>query len=471
MAKLICMLVMAPLVSWGAPKGDYIVKLKKGAVGEMSFRALNQESQIESLGLNMYRVQVEESQAESTFRSFNHNPAVEYIQPNYRIYPIGTAGLTANAKNLTLRLENMLQPSRDPSLPTGPIQTNMGPDPMLNQQWGMTAINAPQAWQQNINAENIVVAVIDTGVDYTHPDLVNNMWSNPGEIPNNGIDDDGNGFVDDVVGWDFVQNDNKPYDVHFTGMFDIMLGGNPGHGTHCAGNVGAIGNNSVGISGVAPNVKIMAMRFIAEKDGGTSANAIKSINYAINNGAKVLSNSWGSVGEDPKDPVGNRALREAVQYAAANDVLFVAAAGNGNPQNGIGYDNDTSNVPAYPASYDMDIILSVAATDVRGNLGRFSNFGQRSVDIGAPGVDIFSTVPGGRWTNVVLKTQGQTFTWDGTSMATPMVAGAAALIWAKYPNLTALEVKQKLMSSSQPLSSLAGKTVSGGLLDVDAALR
>jgi thermitase len=167
------------------------------------------------------------------------------------------------------------------------------------------------AWKINPGTGSMIVAVINTNIDYTHEDLLPNMWRNTKEIPDNNIDDDNNGFVDDIVGWDFLSNDNKPYDLAATSLGDLLNGGNPGHGTHCAGNVAARGNNGKGISGVAPNAQIMALRFIGN-EGGTTADAVKAIHYAVDNGAKVLSNSWGSDGEDSDDASENQALKDSI---------------------------------------------------------------------------------------------------------------------------------------------------------------
>jgi subtilisin family serine protease len=335
----------------------------------------------------------------------------------------------------------------------------------------MNQMGVKTAWGFSKGVPEVVVAVIDTGVDYTHEDLVDNMWRNPKEIVGNGVDDDRNGYVDDIVGWDFVSNDNKPYDLTATLMDMLMNGGNPGHGTHCAGNVAARGDNGKGIAGVAPNVRIMALRFISEKGQGTTADAVKAIKYAVDNGARVTSNSWGSTGEDPKDP-DTGALKDAIAYSESKGVLFVAAAGNGDKM-GKGYDNDTSAEPAYPASYPNDIIVSVAAIDEAGNLGTFTNWGARSVDIGASGVKVFSTVTQSvKYTDTVVDIPGVlTATWDGTSMAAPHVAGAAALYLSYYPNKTWRDVKAALMNSVKKTNVLSGKTTSGGQLDVQNLMR
>jgi subtilisin family serine protease len=223
------------------------------------------------------------------------------------------------------------------------------------------------------NKSNIggIIAVIDTGVDYTHEDLVDNIWKNPGETgtdsqgrdkSTNGLDDDNNGFIDDVVGWDFASNDNKPFDLSVPPTDLLFGGGNPGHGTHVSGCVAARSYNGKGVVGVADNnIKIMALRFLTEKGQGTTADAIKAIRYAVDNGALVSNNSWGSEGEDPAESTENKALRDAIAYSESKGSLFIAAAGNGH--NGVGYNNDTDSRPGYPASYPDDIIISVAAID------------------------------------------------------------------------------------------------------------
>ncbi len=349
-----------------------------------------------------------------------------------------------------------------------------GADPLWNKQWGMQDNDVKGAWNVagTKGSEDIVVAVIDTGVDYTHEDLVDNMWRNPGELgtdangvskATNGIDDDGNGYIDDVVGWDFGRDDNKPYDLHKTG-FQLLLGGNPGHGTHVAGCVAATGDNGKGIAGVAPNVKIMAMRFLTEEGQGTTEGAIGAIKYAVDNGAHILQNSWGSEG-DGGDQEASQALQDAIQYSLDKGRLFVAAAGNGHQ--GVGYDNDTDAKPAYPASYPHENIISVAATDVNDALGAFSNWGRTTVDIAAPGVAVFSTVPDNVYQDTVIDIPGLiTATWDGTSMAAPHVSGAAALYMSKYPNADWREVKQAILSSATPINAMQNKSVSNGKLNV-----
>lgn len=457
---------------------DLLIKFAPGAMNSAEiFAELKATgSKTEVLGVdNWVRVQIPNQ--EMTFEvieELRQNPMIESVQKNYKLKllenyqikdPIRRAALLKHINKMNLVETEAAKDN--PEIPQAP-QNRVGNDPDFSKQWGMKDIGVQSAWQKTMGSPEMVVAVIDTGVDYTHEDLLPNMWRNPNEIPNNNIDDDNNGYVDDVVGWDFAANDNKPYDLS-VGMFDLLLGGgNPGHGTHCAGNVAARANNAIGIAGVAPNVKIMALRFLTEKGSGTTADAIKAIRYGVDNGAQVLSNSWGSEGEDSEDPTGNQALKDAIQYAQDNNVLFVAAAGNGH--NGVGYDNDSDARPAYPASYKFDTMLSVAALDVNNNLGSFSNWGKTTVHIGAPGVAVFSTTVGNKYSDTVINFPGMKITWDGTSMATPHVAGAAALYWSANPTKTYLEVKNAIMDSAVKIPALTGKSVSEGKLNVEALM-
>lgn len=408
----------------------------------------------------------------------NEKALIAHVQPNYKLYAASRFQQNKATVKALKELEayqglpDMGSPAPDnPEIPGLVTPVNGGDDPEFSKQWGMVDNNVKSTWSQ-AKGDGVIVAVIDTGVDYNHEDLIENLWRNEKEIPGNGIDDDGNGYIDDIVGWDFVSNDNKPYDFTTSVMDMLMGGGNPGHGTHCAGNVAARGNNGKGIGGVAPNAKIMILRFLSEKGSGTTADGIKSIKYAVDNGAKVLSNSWGSSGEDPNDAEGNQALRDAVQYSMDKGTLFVAAAGNGDQQ-GKGYDNDTNSAPAYPSSYTHENIISVAALDSNNALGTFSNWGAKSVDIGAPGVKVFSTISGGGYSDTVVDLSfiGMgVVTWDGTSMATPHVAGAAALYWSKHPNATWKQVKEAIMTSSASISAMQGKSVSNGKLNVQSMM-
>jgi subtilisin family serine protease len=286
------------------------------------------------------------------------------------------------------------------------------------------------AWEISKGEEGCLVAVIDTGVQWNHPDLAANIWRNSGETLVDGLDNDNNGFIDDAIGWDFFSNDNDPDDEH-------------GHGTHVSGTVAALTDNGIGVAGVAPNCKIMPLRFLGP-NGGSTADAIAALNYAVKAGAKISNNSWGGGNS-------STALYQAIQAAGAAGHIFVAAAGNSS--------FNTDRTPQYPAGYNLQNIISVAATDNQDRLATFSNYGAKTVDLGAPGVDIISL------------TRGSDYRWaSGTSMAAPHVAGVVALVSAKYPNLSALEVIEQILSTTRFVSSLNRKTVTGGVLDAHKAL-
>jgi subtilisin family serine protease len=305
-------------------------------------------------------------------------------------------------------------------------------DPLLQKVWSLQKVGASEAWKISKGATNLIVGVIDSGVDYNHEDLVNNIWRNPAEVPNDGIDNDGNGYVDDIVGWDFVHGDNRPWDDN-------------GHGTHTAGTLGATGGNGVGLSGVSQRASILPLKFLSASGEGTTEDAIRAIQYAVASGARVLSNSWG--GETY-----SRALEDAIVSAGRSDVLFVAAAGNDS--------SDNDSLPMYPAAYSLPNVLAVAATDRSDNLADFSNYGFTSVHLAAPGDFIWSTTPGDKYSVM-----------SGTSMACPLVAGAAVLLRSLRPELNALEIKDILLSSSDKLPELLNKVKSSGRLNVWQALR
>jgi serine protease len=297
--------------------------------------------------------------------------------------------------------------------------------------YAMAKIAAPQAWDTTTGSRSIIVGVIDTGVDYNHPDLAANIWRNTREIEGNGIDDDGNGYRDDVRGYDFANNDANPMDDN-------------GHGTHVAGTIGAVGNNGRGVTGVAWNVQIMPLKFLSANGSGSLSNAVLAVDYAVRNGAKILNNSYGGGGFFA-------AMNDAVGRARAAGVIFVAAAGN--------EANNNDLRPAYPAGYNFDNVVSVAATDSGDRLASFSNYGATSVDIAAPGVGILSTTLNNTYSS-----------FSGTSMASPHVAGAAALVWAANPSLTYAQVIQRLYVSADPVAGLAGKVATGGRLNVGRAV-
>ncbi|MEG4144760.1 S8 family serine peptidase [Microcoleus sp. Pol12B5] len=286
-------------------------------------------------------------------------------------------------------------------------------------------IDASEAWDSQTGDRRIIVAVTDSGVDYNHEDLIANIWTNSGEIPGDGIDNDGNGYTDDVRGYDLYNNDNDPSD-------DL------GHGTHIAGTIGAIGNNRIGVTGINHNVSLIPLK-IGSRIAPDLVSITRGIRYATTKGADVINASW--------NVPDSRALFDAISEANSAGILFVAAAGNNSSNNDIR--------PSYPANYDLPNVISVAATDRNDQLAFFSNFGASTVDLGAPGRNILSTVPGNNYGF-----------YDGTSMAAPHVAGAAALLLAQDPTLTVAQLRNSILSTVDPLPSLAGRTVSGGRLNL-----
>lgn len=338
--------------------------------------------------------------------------AVEYVEPDYRV-----------------------------SIATAPN------DPDFSKLWGLhnegqsggTAdadIDALEAWSITTGGKDVVVGVIDTGVDHSHSDLTANMWINPNEIAGDGIDNDGNGYIDDVHGINAITNVGDPMD-------------DQGHGTHVSGTIGAAGNNNNGVVGVNHEAAIVGCKFLDASGSGSTSDAIKCIDYMVslkNAGVnvRVLNNSWGGGGF-------SQALADAITASEQADILFVAAAGND------AVDNDQN--PHYPSNYEHESVLSVASTDRNDNMSDFSQWGLTSVDLGAPGSAILSTVPGNGYA-----------TYSGTSMATPHVAGVAALVLSLNPDLSTSELKQLLMDSGDDNAQLAGKAVSGKRLNANQAL-
>ena len=314
-------------------------------------------------------------------------------------------------------------------------------DPRFDTQWalhniGQTGgtvdadIDAPEAWTFETGGD-VLVGVIDTGVDWEHPDLAANIFINPGEIADNHLDDDQNGFIDDVHGWDFLNEDNDPDDDN-------------GHGTHVAGIIAARGNNGVGIAGVSWSARILPLKFLSAIGTGSTADAIRAVEYATAMGARLTNNSWGGVAY-------SQAMRDAIEAAGEADILFVAASGN----NG-------ANIEAfahYPASFDLPNIISVMSSDASDGRSVFSNFGAISVDLAAPGADIVSTFPGERYASA-----------SGTSMAAPHVSGAACVLWSAAPTMNHQEVRDAILNSVDKIPALQGVTVTGGRLNLNGVM-
>lgn len=364
------------------------------------------------------------------------DPLVEYAEPDYYIYPMET---TPN-------------------------------DPLFGEMWGLlntgepfggkpgADISATRAWDITTGSSGVVVAVADSGIDFSHPDffdpvLGSNIWVNSREVPGNGVDDDGNGFVDDVTGWDFFSNSNNA-------GADPLLGSFYRHGTHVAGTIGALGNNGTGVTGVAWQVKLMSLKiFGRDSDGkvtGTTSDAVKAINYAIaerNRGTnvRVINASWAGSEE-------SQTLQNAISAAGGAGITFVCASGNGG-SDGRGDDMDLGS-KLYPAAWtSLPSLISVAGLDRTDELASFSNYGHTTVTVGAPGVGIFSTIP-----------EGGYGVSSGTSMSTPHVSGIVALIAANDPSLAPAAIKERIVRTAVPVVSLASKANSSGRANAYNAL-
>ncbi len=360
---------------------------------------------------------------------------------------LGTSSTLVGAKKFASRLSAL--PTVQMAEPNYLYRAlKMPNDPDLGKLWGLKNTGAVDsagarglvgidtgaeaAWDIATGSKSVIVAVIDTGIDFNHPDLKAQAWLNEKEKNGQaGVDDDGNGYVDDIHGYNFANNKGDATDDN-------------GHGSHCAGTIGAKGDDGKGLVGVNWDVSMMAVKFLDKSGSGSLANAVKSIDYARTNGAQIMSNSWGGGGS-------SAILKKAIEDANAAGILFVAAAGNES-------NNNDAN-PTYPAGYEVENVLSVAAIDNRGGLASFSNWGQKTVHVAAPGVNIISTVPGSKYDS-----------YSGTSMATPHVAGIAALLLSHNPASTHLELKKRIIESARPLYNLKTRVSSGGIADAYYAL-
>lgn len=455
-SKVSALLMLGTLSAQAADykPGELIVRFKEGqTVSAQAVKSLYQSvgvQEVQTFSPLMGRLQTVKLKPGvdtiSALQAFQRNPAVAKAQLNYTLWIpeksekfVRTAKKHPRAKQLNLfafyetEEENeqngghkddrpKLEPR--PDLPDEEI-----PDEYTSktQLWGMHKIQARTAWD-NYPAEfkyNMTVAVIDTGIDYNHEDLGYNLWRKKSSRTGR-----------EFVGYDFVHDDELPYD-------------DEGHGTHTAGTVGAVGYNGIGVIGVAPAVNIMSLKFLGGRGGGTTSDAVRAIDYAVANGAKVLSNSWGGPGEED-----NEVLRDAIMRAEKANVLFVVAAGNEDT------DNDHSESRSYPASFKLPNIISVLATNDVDERAYFSNYGPETTHIGAPGVNILSSIPGSEYKMA-----------SGTSMACPHVAGAAALLWSLKPKWSYKQVRDILLSSVDKVSGLEQYVSSGGRLNLAKAVR
>lgn len=407
-----------------AVPGEFIVKLRAGVNAKQLFTSsaskamFSKTKRIKGTNDRFVRVKLRDMSYINNLAAMAQSPAVQYIEPNY-IYTLPK-----------FKVHGVINQYDAPA------------DEMYSKLWGLNNtktgfdVDAPEAWSITKGSRKVVVAVVDTGIDYTHPDLKNNMWINEKELNGtDGVDDDGNGFVDDIYGYNANAGTGDPMDGH-------------SHGTHCAGTIGAV-HNSIGVAGVIANVRLMAVKIFSDGGSTSTAAIVEGIHYAADNGAHVMSNSWGGGGA-------SQAISDSIKYAHSKGIPFVAAAGNN------GSDNDKR--ANYPSNYDIDNIIAVAAYQEDSKIASFSSYGQNTVDVAAPGVGILSTVPKGKYAS-----------YSGTSMATPHVSGVVALLlslnadkWLLPPGqdrnttLNPKEIRDLLIATSVKAESLSGRSVSNG---------
>lgn len=418
-------------------KGEYIVKLKDGISAQsLTSTQAAKLSQVIKIGKSNFAVLKSNLSLEQLRNSLDNSNMV-YIEPNFIYHTQGfqTSKNFSAEEVATIRRQNQ---NFDGYVPSDEFFTKLwglnNEQASIRTQSRGADIDALEAWKITTGDKKIVIAVIDTGIDYNNPEIAPNMWVNEAEANGAaGVDDDGNGVIDDIHGAAFVSG---------------KVSGNPmddnSHGTHCSGTI-AGAHNDKGVAGVMANVRLMGVKFLSSSGGGTTADAIKAINYATQMGANVMSNSWGG-GQYSK------ALEEAIKAASAKGIVFVAAAGNST--------TDNDKVPSYPASYAVENIIAVAAHDNKDHLASFSSYGLKSVHVAAPGVDILSTVLSGKYA-----------TYSGTSMATPHVSGVVGLMLSKM-NYTALNsaervkslalIKDSLVKTATAAPAYNGKVISGG---------
>jgi|Deesub1362A_J573_1020465.scaffolds.fasta_scaffold00134_3 subtilisin family serine protease len=433
-------------------KGEVLVKFKpdapSGVISDLHQRVGVASRKVVGTVPNLERVRLPEGvSVEDAIIQYMSDPNVEYAEPNYII------------RTFTMPNDTYFQPNQWALHNTG---SYAGGTPDAD-------IDAPEAWDTTTGSSNIIIAITDTGVDYNHPDLVGNIWINEDEDCNEEAgaedDDDMNGYVNDCVGWDFTTCERYVYDEENMEWIcdeakdpDSDPMDEHGHGTHVAGIIGAKGNNAEGIAGVMWNVRLMALSFLNAQGVGDIEGAVNAIEYAVSNGARIINASWGSYDY-------SYSLYEAISTANSAGVLFIAAAGNEE-------NNNDAESPLYPASYNLPNIIAVAATDQNDMRAHFSNYGLSSVDVAAPGVYIFSTVP--IWWSG-YPGYGEVERFSGTSMAAPHVAGIAGLIYSHYDGVhntafTYTQVRDTILRYVDILPSLQGWIKTGGRVNAHLAV-
>lgn len=421
---LISSLFLSSLMTsaYATPFNGYIVKVKGSHFfSKKSLSQFGQFSKVTETDFGTFaRLETTVGLTDKKFAQLAKDPEVLYIEPNYII-----------SLNKAAAGEEVPAPK----------------DTSFKKQWGMKNdgkngsifssglagedINILRAWSVTRGSKDVKIAVIDTGVDYTHPELKDQIDVNTAELNGKpGVDDDGNGYIDDIYGYDFANKDADPKDGH-------------GHGTHCAGVIGA-SHNDAGVAGIMANVKILPIKFLSDSGSGETIDAIAAIDYGIKRGVNVMSNSWGG-GEK------EQSLEDAIKAAEAAGITFVAAAGNESANN--------DKTASFPANYEVGNVISVGSYTSAGAKSNFSNYGLKSVHVTAPGSNILSTYKNGGYT-----------TMSGTSMATPHIAGIVGLLLSQEPNLTPAQIKERLIRTSVKTSKLKNASLSGGRVDAYKAL-
>lgn len=411
--------------------GKVIVGLKNSEVPMQAFDGMSDEAlcqEMQASGVQVYGTDAVRITGAEILMRFSGSQNQPYAR-NERLSGLAEIQIEGQEKQDVLDAIEVLEQNPNVAFaePSGyyTLADTVPNDPDYGLLYGMENISAPMVWDECTGSNEVVVAVIDTGIDYNHEDLAANMWNNPGEIPGNGVDDDGNGYVDDVYGWDFGRNTNDPIDAQ-------------GHGTHCAGIIGAVGDNGIGTVGVCWNVKLAALRIADENNKLPTSAAIDAIDYANQMDIPIISASWGN-------NVSSLGLGIAIQKYNG---LFIAGAGN-----------DGKNEVYYPARYNYKNLISVTSIDNKNALSSFSNYDEADVHIGAPGTGVYSCLPNNEYGYK-----------SGTSMATPHVAGAAALLKAYEPDLSPIQIKQRILNGAIRTPALEGKVSTGGRLNVYNAL-